>query len=209
MVIRLEGLDKELHTETTQMSYGMAWVVHDYRGELLLGHGGVIDGIRVQLTMVPKKKIGIAILCNLHRTYMTQALTNSLLDLLLGAPKKDWNNHVQGVVRKYNELAAEKLQKQIEQRHKDTKPSRELSAYAGNYEHPAYGNVRVTLERGRLVWTWNRFEAPLEHFHYDTFVLRDEVLQEPFVQFVLDTDGTVSVMKIGGSVGVDFKRKEK
>jgi CubicO group peptidase (beta-lactamase class C family) len=207
MVIRLEGMDKELHTETTQMSYGMAWVIHDYRGEQVISHGGVIDGIRVQLTMVPKKKIGIAVLCNLHRTYMNQALTNSLLDLLLGAPKKDWNAHVQAVVKKYEDQTAENVRKQLEQRHRDTKPSRELAAYAGNYEHPAYGEVRVTLERGQLVWTWNHFSGPLEHFHYDTFVLHEEVMQEPFVQFVLDTDGKVNVMKVGGVVGLEFKRK--
>jgi CubicO group peptidase (beta-lactamase class C family) len=68
VVIRLEGFDKELHTETTQMSYGMAWVIYDYRGEQVVSHGGVVDGIRIQLTMLPKKKIGIAVLCNLHRT---------------------------------------------------------------------------------------------------------------------------------------------
>ncbi len=52
-------------------------------------HGGIIDGVRLQLTMVPKKKIGIAILCNLHRTAtVTQALTNKLLDLLLDASEE-------------------------------------------------------------------------------------------------------------------------
>ncbi len=209
MVIRLEGMDRELHTETTQMSYGMAWVVHDYRGEQVLSHGGVIDGIRVQLTLVPKKKIGIAVLCNLHRTYMTQALTNSLLDHLLAAPKKDWNAHVQTVARKYEEQAAENLKKEIAKRHNDTKPSRELAAYAGNYDHPAYGTVRVALERGQLVWTWNRLGGPLEHFNYDTFVLRDETLQEPFVQFAPEADGKVAVMKVAGALGVEFKRKDK
>ena len=172
-------------------------------------YGGVIDGVRVQLTLVPKKKIGIAVLCNLHRTYMTQALTNSLLDHFRAAPKTDWNAHVQTVVRKYEEQAAENLKKEIAKRHNDTKPSRELSAYAGNYEHAAYGTVRVALERGQLVWTWNRLGGPLEHFHYDTFVLRDDVLQEPFVQFVLDTDGKVAVLKVAGALGVEFKRKDK
>jgi hypothetical protein len=127
--------------------------------------------------------------------------------LLLGAPKKDWNAHVQAVVKKYEDQAADKVRKTLEQRHHDTKPSRELAAYVGNYEHPAYGTVRVTFERGQLVWTWNRFGGPLEHFHYDTFVLHDETLQEPFVQFVLDTDGKVNVMKVAGLMGVDFKRK--
>ncbi len=206
VVIRLEGMEKDVLSETNQMSYGLAWVVHDYRGESALSHGGIIDGVRLQLTMVPKKKIGIAILCNLHRTAMTQALTNKLLDLLLDAPKKDWDAHIQAVMKKYDELNAEAARKVLEQRHHDTKPSRELAAYVGTYEHPAYGSARVTLERGQLVWTWNRLSGPLEHFHYDTFVLHEAVMQEPFVQFVLDTDGKVSAMKVEGGLGVEFKR---
>ena len=209
MTIRLEGLDKEIHTETNQMSYGMAWVIHDYRGEQIVAHGGIIDGIRVQLTLVPKKKIGIAILCNLHRTHMNQALTNTLLDHLLGAPKKDWNAYIQTVLRKAEQQAADNQKNQLAHRHQDTKPSREAAAYAGSYEHAAYGTVRVTLERGQLVWTWNRFSGTLDHYHYDTFVLREDTLGEPFVQFVLDNEGAVAVMKVAGALGVDFKRTAK
>jgi CubicO group peptidase (beta-lactamase class C family) len=209
MVIGFEGIEKEMHSETNQMSYGLAWVIYDYRGEQIISHGGVIDGIRVQLTMLPKKKIGIVILCNLHRTYMTQALTYSLLDRLLGSPKKDWNEHIQKVLRKAEDQAAENVKKELAKRHQDTKPSRELSAYAGSYEHAAYGTVRVALERGQLVWTWNRFSGALEHFHYDTFVLHEEMMQEPFVQFVLDNEGKVSVMKVSGAMGVEFKRTGK
>jgi CubicO group peptidase (beta-lactamase class C family) len=209
MVLRFEGMDREMHTETTHMSYGMAWVLYDYRGEQLVSHGGVIDGARVQLTMVPRKKIAIAVMCNLHRTYMNQALTYTLLDQMLGSPKKDWNAHLQKVVRKYEAEAAAKVAKELAERHKDTKPSRELSAYAGSYSHPAYGDLTVKLERGQLVLAWNRFNGPLEHFHYDTFVLRDKALEEPYVQFTLDVDGKVNALKVSGGLGEEFKRKEK
>ena len=70
------------------MSYGMGWVLEDYRGVGLCSHAGAIDGFRVQITLVPKEKIGIVILANLHFTRMNLALSNSLVDLLLGLPRE-------------------------------------------------------------------------------------------------------------------------
>ena len=42
------------------------------------------------------------------------------------------------------------------------------------YEHPAYGTARIELRRGALVWRWRDDEAPLAHFHYDTFTTQAE-----------------------------------
>ena len=64
-----------------QLAYGMGWLIYDYRGKKLISHGGMIDGFRVQITFLPDEDLGVAVLCNLHETRMTQALTNSLVDL--------------------------------------------------------------------------------------------------------------------------------
>jgi hypothetical protein len=66
--------------------------------------------------------------------------------------------------------------------------------------------VRVVLERGVLVWRWNNFSGPLEHFHHDTFVLPIEIMGVPHVVFTLDADGTVSRMKVQGKMNVEFRR---
>ena len=66
MVIRLEGIERDLHPETVQMSYGMGWVLEDYRGVGLCSHAGAIDGFRVHITLIPEKKIGIVLLANLQ-----------------------------------------------------------------------------------------------------------------------------------------------
>ncbi len=207
MVIRLEGVERDLHPEAVQMSYGLGWVLEDYRGFGLCSHAGAIDGFRVQITLVPKEKIGIVILANLHFTRMNLALSNSLLDLLLGLPRRDWNALIATAVRKDEAAAAEKVRERERLRNHDTTPSRELAAYTGVYEHPAYGVVKVTLERGALVWTWNHFHTPLVHYEYDTFTAPLEDIGSPQVEFRTGAGGAVNAMKVSAPMGVEFVRK--
>jgi hypothetical protein len=105
--------------------------------------------------------------------------------------------------------AQERWRDQVEHRHQDTKPSRELAAYVGRYEHPAYGTVEVALENGGLVWKWNSFRGPLQHFHFDTFLLGVERLQHPLITFRLDRDGEVAAMKVPDMMDVEFARRKQ
>ncbi len=207
MVIRLDGIERDLHPETVQMSYGMGWVLEDYRGVGLCSHAGAIDGFRAHITLIPEKKIGIVLLNNLQYTRMNLPLSNSLVDLLLGLPRKDWNGLCADAVRRDEEAAAEKARDRESRRNRDTTPSCELSAYTGIYENPAYGTVRVTFEKGTLVWTWNDFTTPLEHYQYDTFLAPLDVLQSPRIAFSLSTEGAVDALKVSEPMNVEFRRK--
>jgi hypothetical protein len=69
-----------------------------------------------------------------------------------------------------------------------------LAAYTGTYQEPAYGEVRVTLENGKLIWHWSTFDAPLEHFHFDTFDAHHPNLVDTQVVFLLGADGEVASM---------------
>jgi CubicO group peptidase (beta-lactamase class C family) len=209
MVIGLDRRARALWPDTVQMSYGMAWVIQDHRGHKLVSHSGAIDGFRAHLTMVPEKRLGIVILGNLHHTRMNLALSNTLLDLLLDLPRKDWDRLIREVMLQGEREEAEKARARQERRHHGTRPSREAAAYAGDYEHPAYGTAHVSLDRGRLVWRWNNFAGPLEHFHYDTFVLPDAVLGEPHVVFTLGEDGGVASMKVLGHLNAEFRRVKR
>ena len=53
MVVPHDLPEQNLHPETHQVSYGMAWVIQDYRGLKMVAHSGVLDGFRIQLTLVP------------------------------------------------------------------------------------------------------------------------------------------------------------
>jgi CubicO group peptidase (beta-lactamase class C family) len=206
MIIRMEGMPKVENPETHQLTYGMGWVLQDYRGKHLLAHAGIIDGFRTHITLLPDEQIGIVILSNLHATRLNLAVSNSLVDLLLGLPRRDWTRFYQDIERQKEALARQRLQQREARRHKGTKPSRELAAYMGTYADPAYGAGRVRLQDGTLVWEWSSFRSRLEHFHFDTFTARNDLLDDPEVQFTLGPDGEVASLR---AIGVEFKRVKK
>jgi CubicO group peptidase (beta-lactamase class C family) len=87
----LDDFNKLLHPFTVQMSYGLGWVIQDYRGIKLVSHGGAIDGFRTHIAMIPEAKFGLVILSNLEHTRMNLALSNSLIDLLFNFPRVEWD----------------------------------------------------------------------------------------------------------------------
>jgi CubicO group peptidase (beta-lactamase class C family) len=204
--IKVEGGERDLFPETKRISYGLGWVVHDYRGRKLIAHAGAIDGFRVQLTMVPEEKLGIVVLANLHHTRLNLALTNRLLDELLGLPPKDWNGLIGAAVRRDEARRADEARRFLAARRPNTSPSHELEEYAGAYEHPAYGSAHVRLHAGRLVWTWYDFAGRLEHFQDDAFLLHDKYLDGTLVTFRVNKRG-VTGMKVEGRLGAEFRRK--
>src|SRR5437016_2067130 len=117
----------------------MGWRVSDHRGRLLISYSGSVQGFHAYLALRPKEKLGIVVLSNLGGSWMPEAAAESITDLMLGLEKRDWNGQEERkersaeAARKKRELAHER------DRHKDTKPSRELAAYTGVYEEPAYG----------------------------------------------------------------------
>jgi CubicO group peptidase (beta-lactamase class C family) len=210
IVLRMDAIDRIMFPETNQMSYGMGWEIQDHFGHHLLQHAGLIDGFRCHFTLVPKARLGIVLLCNLHQTRMNIALSNGLLDMLLELPHRqhrDWNAIVHAAERK-DEAEAEKKEREKQRHHQpDTQPSRELAGYIGAYEHPAYGTVRITLDNGRLFWQWNHWSAALIHYHYETFTLPIEKMGAPRVIFTLDAKGRVARMKVLGEMDVEFQRR--
>lgn len=206
MVQRLEGRSRALHPDTRMMSYGMGWVIQDYHGQQLISHAGAIDGFRAHLTMVPKAKLGLVLLNNLHETRMNLALSNRLVDLLLGLPARDWNRLHAEVVKNEEAEAADRQRERMAKRQQGTHLSRERAAYVGTYEHPAYGLARVALERGELVLRWSSFTCPLTHYHHDTFTMEGELPGQPLVIFALNADGDVATLKLLAPVNVEFRR---
>jgi CubicO group peptidase (beta-lactamase class C family) len=203
MLLRREGATRDLNPDSFQLSYGMGWVIQDYRGELLVMHGGAINGFRAQLTLAPRAGLGIALLNNLDNTLMNLALSNTLVDLYLGLPAKDWSGFYLEFTRRQEKARVAHDQAFRARRRPNTHPSRALAAYAGTYADPAYGTARVTLEGGKLVWRWSTFRSELEHFHYDTFDAPHPHLVNAQVVFVLNADGDVDELQ---ALGRHFKR---
>lgn len=204
MVMRPEDWGREFNPETRQMSYGLAWMIHDYRGIHLVSHGGAIDGFRANITLLPDQKIGIVVLSNLDQENMPEALRYSLIDILLGLPERDWDSVLMSHFGAESRQQAAAAKRFLDSRVPNTRPSLELASYAGEYVEPAYGTANIKAENGALAVSWSNFRLPLEHFHFDTFRVKAGRLGGSVVQFRLAANATVDSMTF---LGVDFKRK--
>jgi hypothetical protein len=206
IALRMEGSVKAANPATHLMSYGMAWLIQDYKGHKMISHAGAIDGFRTQLFLVPDTKLGIVFLNNLQDTRMNLALGNALIDQQLGLPKQDWNAYLLEQVKKEQSAAIERQKEREKKRQPDTKPSKDLTAFAGEYKEPAYGVCRIVLEDGKLVWRWSTFTCPLEHFENDTFLGRHTTLGAVYFTIHFGSDGTM--LSVEEPLDVKFKKTE-
>ena len=198
-VVRMENLTRDSNPESHVMAYGMGWVIQDYRGELLVSHAGALNGFRTHVDLLPERKSGFVVMINAGRGLALIALRNALADMLSAKPMRDWNAYYLMVDRKSDEKEAKDREERLAKRIPNTTPSRPLDAYAGEYENPAYGTVKVTLVNGGLVLQWSRMTIPLSHFHYDTFTARseyDDVDEE--VTFALSPEHAVDGLTVFG-----------
>ncbi len=205
MFNRLTDAQRDLQPDFTQTSYGMGWTINHYRGEMLVMHAGVLSGFRALVTMVPRLKLGLVILANLNGTNLPEALTNTLLDEYLDLPgTRDWNSHMLAATRRAEDKEALEKKKREAKRQRDTRPSLPLAAYAGIYTEPAYGEVTVSLKDANLSLAWARFEAKLDHWHFDTFHLQGSgALADGLASFTLDAEGRPARLNV---LGQDFRR---
>jgi hypothetical protein len=85
-----------------------------------------------------------------------------------------------------------------DKRAKGTKPSLRLSAYAGTYRDAWRGDVWIEFTNKKLEMRFSRTEGlvgTLEHWHYDTFVVRweDRTLDaDCYVTFAFDHGGEIT-----------------
>jgi len=189
------------------ITYGLGWFLHDYHGRMVVEHGGNIDGMTAQVSMVPEEKLGMVILTNMNGSFLPVAMQYRVIDAYLGQPQKDWSATILKAFKALESVGKEAEKKQVEARAKDTKPSLALEKYAGAYQSEMYGDLKVTLETGKLVAHYGQaFTGDLEHWHYDTFQAkwRDPMLGKGMVSFTLNSQGQVAEVKIDG-LG-EFKR---
>ena len=194
MVVKLTDTMRENYPDVNQLSYGLGWFIQDYQGQHVLSHGGSKPGFRTQTVLVPKARLGVVVLTNRNPSFLSEAVTKTVIDRYLGLPEKDWNAYY---VKLDNKQQANKKKKESDikaQRLADTKPSRELKAYAGAYRHPAYGQAVISAGKDGLSIQWSSFQLSLEHWHHDTFrniAPGEYVLEGEFLVFNFEADGSI------------------
>jgi len=184
------------YPELGHSAYGMAFVVSSYRGHKLVQHGGAIDGFIALLSFLPQDNVGVVVLTNSTARPPTSIITYQVFDRLLGMAPVDWNARFLEDRKKSEESEEEAKKKGYTPRKEGTQPSHPLADYAGDYEHPGYGILRIEVadDKKGLKFTYNRMTSPLRHFHYDVFEVPENPL-DPFekgkVQFLMSVNGDI------------------
>lgn len=198
MVVRADESQRTLYPERVQTSYGLGWSIFDYRGgHRIVSHSGSIGGFRSQVALVPDAGIGIAALVNVP-SHFPEMVRNTLIDHLLGLPARDWNRAFAKQLKKSEADQKARRKEKAEKRHRKTAPSRELAAYAGIYEEPAYGTATVTRKGQKLTLAWSSYTATLSHHHFDTFTTAtdDPAFKDQEVMFALDAHGDIASLTL-------------
>ena len=182
---------------------GMGWFIYDYQGRKIINHSGGLDGMLSYTVLIPEENAGFVVLTNSESPGFI-VMMNKIRDVLVNAPKRDWNSEAAENVKRSKTTAEENVRKVDATRIPNTRPTLSLSSYAGTYGDKLYGDITVSEENGKLVMRFQpspNFVADLEHWHYDTWVInwRPSVsynFPRGFVTFGIDKNGKADELKI-------------
>lgn len=187
--------------EMSFSTYGLGWVISNYRGHIWIHHGGNIDGFTTLETFFPRDDIGVIVLSNMNGTFVPDIISLNIADRLFGLDQVDWNKRVKDIFNKM-EAAGEKAEKEKDKDRKlGTQPSHPLEEYVGDYENPGYGIVSVIKDSDglRLETPELEFDGPLSHYHYDIFELKATIIGYEMqwkVAFSTDLKGNINSLSI-------------
>ncbi|KAF9543609.1 hypothetical protein EC957_000613 [Mortierella hygrophila] len=152
--------------------YGFGWILDSYKGHTIMSHGGGNPGYRSMVAFLPDDDLVLAFLSNIEVTNLPGGILYYMADELLNLPKtEDWINDVavkrtQETYKVRGGMAKGNFPDRIE----GTRNSHALVDYTGEYSHPVFEKIVVTLqEEGSLFMKIRTLETKLEHYHYESF----------------------------------------
>ena len=187
-------------TKPHWMTYGLGWFQHDYQGRMLNFHTGSLSGMVAIIGLVPDERFGVYVLSNRDHVEVRHALMYKAIDLFLGNPPRDWSRELLALYDGRRARADSSRAAAEAKRIRGTKPSLELSKYAGMYEDELLGRVTVTESGGKLrLDAGPSLKAEVEHWQYDRFRARydDRWQGTDFITFTIG-DGVASALEIAG-----------
>lgn len=172
-------------------TYGLGWFISNHKGHKLVEHGGNIDGYSALVAFLPADSIGVVVLSNMNGTILPAIIRNYVFDKMLGEKPRDWNSEF---LEKRKTMMAQQEKDQEEEdlkRVKDTTPSHELSDYAGEFSHPAYGMIKIEPKGDSLQFSYHAADFTLGHYHYDVFAADHPMFGNVKVAFHTNFDGDI------------------
>jgi len=205
---------KEIHTpqmlippgsggggENTLFStYGMGWMVEDYRHELMWQHGGNTPGMTTAVGMLPEKKLGVVVLSNMYGAQLPAQIMHYIFDRQLGVvPREVAARAGGGGGRGGRGGAADSTVVP----HVKLPPPLPLTAYVGTYVDSMYGEAVVSIQDGHLEFKHGTQTGPLEYWNaanfrwYSTGSLSSPTGPNAYIKFEVTPDNRVTGVYFG------------
>jgi CubicO group peptidase (beta-lactamase class C family) len=183
----------------TQFGYGLCWFIDDFRGHPMVEHGGSIDGMLNDFRILPNERVGIAISTNFSPHSMHSALAHHIFDMILGLPQRQWDPRMapgaasvaagRGGAGRGGAAGVPAGNGTV---------SMPLEKYVGTYSDSMTGDIKVSLENGKLLLTFRPgLAAILVPRQYNTFDMDWQVSTalgggQPMATFNVDGAGRVT-----------------
>ena len=201
------GFDERLNAV-----YGMGrWSV-SYRGHYLAYHGGDLDGIHSQISCMPYDSIGVIVfVIGDQSELLYNVISYNVYERLLGLPETPWSERRLNDRTEARKLDREGRQKAGIAQVLHTVPSHFLEDYIGEYEHPAYGVLKISMKDSLLQFDFHKIVLPLKHYHFDRFDSpNDEQYGLWSVNFKTNPQGEISqtVMSLDESEATFVRKPE-
>jgi CubicO group peptidase (beta-lactamase class C family) len=180
--------------ELLNSAYGMGRDTVSYRGHLLTYHGGDLDGFHSQVSFMPRERIGVLVfVIGDHCADLYNIVSYNVYERLLGLDKTPWSERRLAIRLKGKKAGTEARAKAGEDRVPNTQASHALADYVGEYEHPAYGVLKIGMKDQQLQFDFHKIQLPLNRFHYDRFDTPDDEINGKWsVNFITNPQGDVA-----------------
>ena len=161
--------------EVLNQAYGMGRWTASYRGRLIAFHGGDLPGFHSQISFMPNEHIGVIVfVIGNHIAPLYNPISYNVYERLLGMEPTPWTDRLLDIRLKNKKAGMEARSKAGFGRIMNTTPSHALADYVGEYEHPAYGMLKIGMKDNQLQFEFHKIKMPLTHFHYDRFDTPDD-----------------------------------
>ena len=173
-------------------SYGLAWFVHDYKGQKLAMHTGSIDGMVAIIGVMPEKNVGVYVFINSDHIEYRHALMYSVLDILLENEKSDWSDKLYQVYHPENTETPDEMEY----------PAVDQEDLVGDYTLAGSYPLSIVVENGKLKAKTGILEIDLSRQDDNRFVASSPDTQHiPWKRYLgveLDENGKLAHVTLNG-----------
>jgi CubicO group peptidase (beta-lactamase class C family) len=139
--------------------YGLGWFLQEYNGRKIVQHTGGVNGFVTSVTLIPEEKLGIVVLTNTDANSFYEALKWEIMDAYMSLPYRNYSNAYLAFQKQQDARTAKWLKEKKDTVAMNLKSSLPLQNFTGIYKHDIYGNMNITMEKGKLVATFEHHKG--------------------------------------------------